>query len=211
MSLPAPMKLFIGFIIVILMGVGFYLVQWKPIYDDIAARRVEVAEQENTIADLNRQKQEYPKVLDENNKLKVELQNVIQSQLTPESESEFVPSYIADIEKLVEQQRSRMGDPDFQVVSLTPETSVKSSGPQALSGYPTRGFQMSLTGRYTSVIDFLRQLSALKLKRLVTVTRINLSPGSGGGSASKDNYYESPTLNITLPITVYLREDKGGK
>ena len=206
MSLPAPMKLFIGAIIVVLMGVGFYLVQWKPTYEQITSNKLKVSDQEGEIANLNRQKEEYPKVLDENNKLKVELQNVIQSQLTPESESEFVPSYIADIEKLVEQQRARMGDPDFQVVSLTPENNVKSSGPQVLAGYPTRGFQMSLTGRYASVIDFLRQLSALKLKRLVTVSKINLAP-----TGSKENYYESPVLSITLPITVYLREDKGGK
>lgn len=210
MSLPAPMKLFIGAIIVVLMGVGFYLVQWKPIYDEMTLKEQAIAEQESKISELERKKEEYPKVLDENQKLQVELQNVIQSQLTPESESEFVPSYIADIEKLVEQQRARMGDPDFQVVSLTPEANTRATGgPQALAGYPTRGFQMSLTGRYASVIDFLRQLSALKLKRLVTVSKINLTPNS---TNSKDlNYFESPVLSITLPITVYLREDKGGK
>jgi len=63
-------------------------------------------------------------------------------------------------------------------------------------------FQMSLKGKYLTVIDFLRQLGALKLKRLVTINKLSLSPAETpkGGS--------SPALNITIPITAYL--SKGG-
>ncbi len=204
MSLPAPMKIFIGLIIILLIGGGWYLAGWKADIDQAKILDADIIQKQSDLATVKKQKEELPKEQDKNRQLQAELRSVIQEQLTPESESEFVPSYIADIEKLVEQQRARMGDPDFIVVSLTPENvsgGGKSSAPTALSGYPTRGFQMSLTGRYATVIDFLRQLGDLKLKRLVTISKITLSP-----VGSSENYFESPVLNVTLPITVYLRE-----
>jgi len=50
----------------------------------------------------------------------------------------------------------------------------------------------------------LRQLGALKLKRLVTVSKLNLSRTAG---IDKKDYAKSPILTITMPISVYLRKE----
>ncbi|MDQ7822109.1 MAG: hypothetical protein RDV48_04875 [Candidatus Eremiobacteraeota bacterium] len=212
MALPTPMKIVLAIFIIILIGLGFWLVDWQK-------KTAEIKQLETT---LNDKKGEYeknqalvkalPQETERKKQLERELKAVIQEQLTPETESEFVPSYIADIERLVEQERTRMGDPDFIINNLTPGalttvggTAKKEAdtGPTALAGYPTRTFQMQLTGRYATVIDFLRQLGALKLKRLVTINRISLSPSGGSKEGG------SPPLNITIPITAYLRQGGG--
>ena len=95
-----------------------------------------------------------------------------------------------------------MNDPDFIITAMTPESKTDSSSVNVLSSYPARSFQMSLTGRYTTVIDFLRQLGALKLKRLVTISKLSLT-----GAPDSKNYSKSPKLTITMPISVYLRKE----
>ena len=57
-----------------------------------------------------------------------------------------------------------------------------------------------MTGKYSTLVEFLYQLGALELDRLVTINEISLRPkgeNEGGGS---------PTLSITIPITAYLRQ-----
>ncbi len=71
---------------------------------------------------------------------------------------------------------------------------------ETLQGFPTRVFAMEMTGKYSTLVEFLYQLGALELDRLVTINEISLRPkgeNEGGGS---------PTLSITIPITAYLRQ-----
>jgi Tfp pilus assembly protein PilO len=70
--------------------------------------------------------------------------------------------------------------------------------PEALQGFPTRVFSMTMSGHYGTLVDFLYQLGALKLDRLVTINKISLSP-------TKDKE-RGDTLNIQIPITAYLRQ-----
>ncbi len=70
---------------------------------------------------------------------------------------------------------------------------------ETLQGFPTRVFAMEMTGRYQTLVEFLYQLGALELDRLVTINEISLKP-----SASEDG--SSPVLSITIPITAYLRQ-----
>jgi len=57
---------------------------------------------------------------------------------------------------------------------------------------------MNMTGKYSTLIDFLYQLGAMKLDRLVTINRISLAPTKSEGNAS-------PVLTVTLPITAYMK------
>jgi Tfp pilus assembly protein PilO len=218
MTLPTPMKIVLAVFVIILIGLGFWLVDWqkktaeiKQLDSTLEAKKAELEKNNALVKAL-------PAETERKKQLERELKAVIQEQLTPETEAEFVPSYIADVEKLVEQQRTRMGDPDFQITSLTPGqlTTVSgpkkegegaapegTGGPSVLAGYPTRTFQMQLNGRFASCVDFLRQLGALKLKRLVTINRLTLAP-SGESKAGV-----SPVLGITMPITAYLRQGGG--
>jgi Tfp pilus assembly protein PilO len=205
MEIPNFMKIFITLIIILFMGGIFYALQWRGPIDEKkqAEQQIETLNQE--LQTVLSQKEEIPKLQAQIREKEAELQATIQQELTPESETDFVPSYMADVEKLVEAQRIRMNDPDFIITAMTPESnSDNSSSVKVLSSYPARSFQMSLTGRYTTIIDFLRQLGALKLKRLVTVSKLNLSRTAG---IDKKDYAKSPILTITMPISVYLRKE----
>ncbi|MHC9542957.1 MAG: type 4a pilus biogenesis protein PilO [Vulcanimicrobiota bacterium] len=211
MTLPTPMKIVLAIFIIILIGLGFWLVDWQKKTAEIKQLEQTYTNKQAELDKAQAQVKALPQETQRKKDLERQLKEVISEQLTPETESDFVPAYIADIERLVDQEKMRMNDPDFQITSLTPGalTTVggakkegEASGPSALAGYPTRTFQMQLTGRYPSVIDFLRQLGALKLKRLVTINRLTLSPN---GDVSKG----SPPLSVTMPITAYLRQGGG--
>ena len=74
--------------------------------------------------------------------------------------------------------------------------------PAVLKKFPTRTFQMTMRGRYATLIEFLYQLGDLRLERLVTINKIALTPdGSDKKSGGK-----SPVLTIQIPITAYMRE-----
>ncbi|CAN0431204.1 unnamed protein product [Phaeothamnion confervicola] len=55
-----------------------------------------------------------------------------------------------------------------------------------------------MTGKYSTLIDFLYQLGAMKLDRLVTINKISLSPNKIEGNAS-------PVLTIAMPVTAYMK------
>jgi Tfp pilus assembly protein PilO len=70
---------------------------------------------------------------------------------------------------------------------------------ETLQGFPTRVFAMDMTGRYSTLVEFLYQLGALELDRLVTINEISLKPEKAEDGVS-------PVLSITIPITAYLRQ-----
>jgi hypothetical protein len=128
----------------------------------------------------------------------------------------------------VADQQEVTGDDSFRIKSITPrgeqvtETPVggdegeestsssdkggkkggggSASESQTLQGFPTRVFAMDMTGRYSTLVEFLYQLGNLELDRLVTINEISLKP-----ETSKDEP-GSPVLSITIPITAYLRQ-----
>lgn len=203
MEIPNFMKIFITLIIILFMGGIFYALQWRGPIEERKQAEAQIETLNQELQKVLAQKEEIPKLQAQIREKEAELQATIQQELTPESETDFVPSYMADVEKLVEAQRIRMNDPDFIITAMTPESGSSDNSVKVLSSYPARSFQMSLTGRYTTIIDFLRQLGALKLKRLVTVSKLTLAKGT---SSSKD-YTKSPILTITMPISVYLRKE----
>ena len=73
--------------------------------------------------------------------------------------------------------------------------------PDALKQFPTRVFQMTMKGRYSTLIEFLYQLGDLRLERLVTIDKIALQPEN-----KKEGDKRSPVLTIQIPITAYMRQ-----
>jgi len=140
------------------------------------------------------------------------LQVLVQEKLGHETEAEFVPNYLESIENMVAIEKKRTGDGSFTLVSLTPgaqegqsvsnQEGKNTSEPDALQRFPKRKFQMTLKGRYETLIDFLQQLGRMEMKRLVVIDSISLAPGEGGNSFS-------PVLNITMPVTAYLSTGGG--
>lgn len=222
MNLTNPMKVALAIVIIILIGLGFYLMKYS-------AKISTLNEKKKAYEDKVEQKKRTEALVKDFNKIEIaktdakkELNEAVRNLVGEETVEDFVPSYLTEIERLVREERSRMNDQSFDLQSISPgamagtETETTKAGgkegtkpaaevpktPAALAQYPTIVFQMTLKGRYATLIDFLQQLGHLKLKKLVTINRLQLSPS---GSAAK----VSPVLTITLPVTAYVRQGGG--
>jgi Tfp pilus assembly protein PilO len=228
MSLTNPMKVLLAAIVIAIIGLGFWILDWQ-------GKQQTLSQMEQTLkdksAERDRMQNDVKKIdtlLQENNQLKADLKTVMEAGILPENPQEFVANYLIQISSLVDRVKNEDNDPDFALLSLTPGSQVNSqvaipgakpgaapsgapSGapdkpapvPEALKSYPTRTFQMSMKGRYETLIDFLDRLGALELQRLVTVNKLSLSPA---GPVDKGG---SPVLSITMPLTAYLRTGGG--
>lgn len=225
MSLTTPMKLILALVIIALIGAGFYVVDWQKKYQEIEQLTQELEKSQQKLEKSKEEIKLLPQLTKEVEDLEKELNSLVASKFTTEAPELFVANYIAEIERMVVGQQEATGDYDFQIVSITPGamTSTTPEGgkaskedtvtedvgqtPEALQGFPTRVFQMQMTGRYGTLVDFLYQLGALELDRLVTINKISLQPASGADKASGGA--ESPVLSVTIPITAYLRQGGG--
>lgn len=221
MSLTTPMKLILALVIIALIGAGFYVVDWQKKYQEIEQLTQELEKSKQKLEKSKEEIKLLPQLTKEVEDLEKELNALVASKFTTEAPELFVANYIAEIERMVVGQQEATGDYDFQIVSITPGAMTSTSGgegdkkddvvddsgaapaPEALQGFPTRVFQMQMTGRYSTLVDFLYQLGALELDRLVTINKISLQPGSGEGATGLG---ESPVLSVTIPITAYLRQ-----
>lgn len=222
MALTTPMKVILAVVIVALIGAGFYVVDWQKKWQEIEQLNADLAGRKDKLRKTEEEIKKLPDLTKQVEELEKELQSLVASKFTKEEPELFVANYIAEIERMVIGQQESTGDYDFSIVSITPgaqtNTQVQTGGggeeggagaadaaaaeadaPEALQGFPTRVFQMQMTGRYATLVDFLYQLGALELDRLVTINKISLAPSSPGEG-------ESPVLSVTIPITAYLRQ-----
>lgn len=212
-----PMKIAVAVVIIALMGLGFYVVDWSEKKQKIAELQKTYQEKEE---DKRKLEEDVAKLADyekEVAKLEQELLSLVQSKFTQEEPELFVANYIAEIERMVVGQQEATGDYDFKITQISPkgETvskvntgdgaegeeggSTAAEESETLQGFPTRVFDMQMTARYATLVDFLYELGALELDRLVTINQISLAPAGGDGVGS-------PVLKVTIPITAYLRQ-----
>ena len=211
-----PMKIAVAVVIIALMGLGFYVVDWsekKKKIEELQGQYREKEEQKKRLEEDVAKLDEYEKTAE---KLEKELLSLVQSKFTQEEPELFVANYIAEIERMVVGQQEATGDYEFKITSITPkgekrtqveggegggeeEAASAAEESETLQGFPTRVFDMEMTGRYSTLVDFLYELGALELDRLVTINKISLSPGNAEGG-------QSPVLKVTIPITAYLRQ-----
>jgi len=212
-----PMKIAVAVVIIALMGLGFYVVDWsekKKKIEELQGQYQEKEEQKKRLEEDVAKLDEYEK---EAEQLEKELLSLVQSKFTQEEPELFVANYIAEIERMVVGQQEATGDYDFKITQISPKgekrTQVNTEGgeegaateetsaaeeSETLQGFPTRVFDMQMTGRYATLVDFLYELGALELDRLVTINKITLAPEKNDGGGS-------PILTVTIPITAYLR------
>ena len=98
MEIPNIMKIFIGIIVIVFMVAIFWLTSWQNYDNQKKDLDKQIADINTEIGTINKQKEEIPKLRADISNLERELQATIQQELTPESETEFVPSYMADVE-----------------------------------------------------------------------------------------------------------------
>lgn len=224
MALTAPMKIFIALIVIGLILAGFWFMDYQQKYTEIQQLDTNLKQSQEKLESSKQKLQDLPRLTEEMQALERELQSLIASKFTNEDPELFVANYIADIERLVLAQQQATGDSTFSIDSIQPgqmQTQTApdngnnanqpggnntpppaqpdaNQAPEALQGFPTRVFSMTMQGHYGTLVDFLYQLGALKLDRLVTINKISLAP-------AKDKE-KGDTLNIQIPITAYLRQ-----
>jgi len=215
MSLTTPMKIIIAFILIMLIGAGFYLLDWQAKFQERDAQKKALEEAKQKLEKIKQDIAALPELTRQMEEKEKELNALVSSKMSQEDPQLFVANYIAEIERMVVGQQEATGDYDFDIQSITPGAATApppsagnstapggdsggAQAPEALQGFPTRVFQMSMTGRYSTFVDFLYQLGALKLDRLVTINKITLSPGKQEGG-------DSPVLNVQIPITAYMK------
>ncbi len=218
MALTTPMKLILALVIILLIGAGFYVLDWQKKYQQIEQLNADLQTKQDKLRKTEEEIKQLPILTKKVEELEKKLQSLVASKFTQEEPELFVANYIAEIERMVIGQQEATSDYDFNIVSITPGAmqatqvsggdasagegdldSGSAESPEALQGFPTRVFQMQMTGRYATLVDFLYQLGALELDRLVTINKISLSPNAGEPG-------ESPVLSVTIPITAYLRQ-----
>jgi Tfp pilus assembly protein PilO len=199
MDIPTPLKVLVSLCIIVMIGLCFFFVDWqkkmaeKKELDLTLSAKTTEHEQQLILA------QELPIEKKRNEALRQEVRGMMSELFTPETEGDFVPSYIANMERLVEQLQVSLDDKQFFITVLNPGSTVTESEDAYLTGVPKKKFQIQLSGRYFTIVNFLQQLGALGLKRLVTIDRISLAPSGATGSGY------SPTLSVTMPMTAYMR------
>lgn len=219
-----PMKIAVAVVIIALMGLGFYMVDWSEKNKKIVELQAQYQEKETQKKRLEEDVAKLEEYEKEAENLEKELLSLVQSKFTQEEPELFVANYIAEIERMVVGQQESTGDYDFKITQISPKgqkmsevntaeggeggegAEAESAGTSAaeesetLQGFPTRVFDMTMTGRYSTLVDFLYELGALELDRLVTINKISLAPDSSGDQVG------SPVLTVTIPITAYLRQ-----
>lgn len=228
MNLTTPMKVLLVVIIVALVGVSFYLMDWQKKLANLKELQTTLDSKNQELERNQKMVEKLPELYKESDELQSDLERLLIANIKPEPEWAFVSNYLKEIEKLVLYERQRMNDPSFSIQSITPgamqaptagkmdekkpegapdqpKKEEAASVAPALMQFPTRKFQMTLLGKYGTLVDFLQQLGALKLRRLVTIDKILLTPSEGKGVGF------SPVLNITIPITAYLSKGGGGQ
>lgn len=215
MTLTTPMKIILALVIIVLIGLGFWLLDWQRKQTELTQEQTHLKELQAQLAQKQQLAAELPQLNRERDELKKELEALVKSKFTAEQPELFVANFIKEVEALVIAERRRTGDDSFDITSVMPgaQTSTAVGGgaaggqqagqaapaPEALRSFPTRPFQLQMKGEYRTLVDFLYQLGALKLERLVTINKIALAPAE----KKEDG---TPVLTITIPITAYLRQ-----
>jgi Tfp pilus assembly protein PilO len=204
-----PMKLIIAIIAILLIGAGFYMFDWSEKWERKKAAEANLAAKKDELNTLKEAIKELPLLQQQVREKQEELQKVISTKVSNETPDEFVGNYLREIERLVLDQQKATGDYTFVIKSISPGTAQAAGAPaggaapaqetpEALAAFQTRVFTMSLTGKYATIVEFLYQLGAMKLDRLVTINSLHMNRGAEAGSSS-------PTLTLDLPITAYLK------
>jgi len=212
-GLNTPMKIVLAVVIIFLIGIGFYLLDYQKKITDLKQLDNTLRTKRDQLKTNEERVKRLPEELKKREKLKAQLDALIKKQLPTENPKVFVTNFLREIESLVAQERKARKDPSFRIISLAPgplqpaQTGGEKGGEaggaiDALKRFPTQLFNVQLQGKYKTCMFFLHSLAQLRLKRLVTINKINLAPSEG------PQYGKPPTLNIVIPMTAYLNEEQ---
>lgn len=189
------MKALLALVILVLCALGFWLLDWQEKQVELAALQTARAESQERLASTRALVAELPTLVKEKERLDRELLDLGVGAAAQGRAELFVARFVDDLERVVLEERRRSGDPSFTILSITPGAQV-ATAEEGAPALPSRGFQLSLQGRYDTVVGFLHRLGERDLGGPVTLNRLTLAPTGAGDGA--------PVLAVTLPVTAWL-------
>jgi len=184
-------------IVVFLAG----FLSWQYNYAPIIKNK---AEWENSLNDLKNYKnnvenikKRFNEVQDILNKYE-ELNRVLQVSTSSNQKQGFISLTLKNIEKIINQVREQTKDKDFKLSNINFGSigSRTIGGSENMAGISIKSTEitMSLTGKYSTIIYFLRQLSDQnKVGNLVRIKTVSFSP-------SNVQVGKSPVLSVSLTL-----------
>lgn len=192
----ASLKILITVILLALCLAGYWLVDYQAKLSELEQLNHQLAEARHRLEENQARLARLPEVTERMQSLERELGLLIRQNGSEDLEH-FVTGYLSDLEHLVLSEQAESGDESFRLDAVTPGQSPEKTENDALEGAPRRVFQMSFQGRYETLANFLIQLGRLRLDRLVTINKIELSPVANARPG---------VLQIQMPVTAYLRQ-----
>ncbi len=217
MTLTTPMKVILAIVLIGVIALGFWLLDWQKKVNDRQQLDQQIISKQQDYERIKEETRSLTALVQQNEQLQKEYQAVVQGRFrsnVAEAPEAFVPDFITKLETLVAQVSSEKND-DVEVNTISPGGAVTGPDPNkkkdevpsivqtTLERFPKRKFQLTMKARYDTVIYFLDKLGNLALDRLVTVDHLQLAPA---GDAAK---LAHPQLTVTLPLTAYLKTNGG--
>jgi hypothetical protein len=190
-------KIIVLMIVVFLAG----FLSWQYNYAPIKKNKSEwensldaLRDYKNKVEDV---KNRFNEVQDILNKYE-ELNKVLQVSTSPNQKQGFISLTLKNIEKIINEVREQTKDKDFKLSNINFGSigSRTIGGNENVPGISVKSTEitMSLTGKYSTIIYFLRQLSDQnKVGNLVRIKTVSFSP-------SNVQVGKSPVLSVSLTL-----------
>ncbi|MGI5844292.1 MAG: hypothetical protein ACOX9B_08980, partial [Candidatus Xenobium sp.] len=127
MTLTTPMKIILAMLIIALIAVGFWLLDWQHKHNELATVKQQKAELQEKLEKNRDLVKALPVLTREKADLEEQLRQVVQTDLVAEKPELFVANYIKQIERVMLEERVRMSDPTFDIVNIQPGALTSSS------------------------------------------------------------------------------------
>ncbi len=190
-------KIIVLIIVVFLAG----FLSWQYNYAPIKKNKAEWENSLNALRDYKNKvedvKNRFNEVQDILNKYE-ELNKVLQVSTSPNQKQGFISLTLKNIEKIINEVREQTKDKDFKLSNINFGSigSRTIGGNENMPGISIKSTEitMSLSGKYSTIIYFLRQLSDQnKVGNLVRIKTVSFSP-------SNVQVGKSPVLSVNLTL-----------
>lgn len=115
----------------------------------------------------------WPALVDERARLKRALEDLLYPNRY-DGPGCWTPNYLMQISSLIERIANEEHDAGLELRRVWPGRTSRLPGD--LHKFPSRTFEMSVNGRYATIVRLLQRLQLMEYDRLVTLSRVVLSP-----------------------------------
>lgn len=200
-------KMLLLFVLLALVGVGFYFLAWQPLEEERTRVQRDIARTNEEAATLRSAADRVDAVRNELSEV-CGLYTSVMDRLPRDHDFETLIRRVTGHGSLTDVVLHR-GVREADRAAAQP---ARGRGGQAQQGqYNTLSVGLSMSGTYDQIADFFHFLS--RETRVINVRSVSISRGSGGrGSATSASEGSAPVLTVSATIeTYYARDDARGR